>query len=56
VYLRIHATKTPVLQHGYTKEQRGVAGKLEISLDFFGQVSVEFFLHQLSPKVAFLHN
>jgi hypothetical protein len=25
-----------------------VTGKLKISLDFFGQILVEFFLHQLS--------
>ena len=40
MYLRIRATKTPILQHGYKKEQRGVAGKLEISLDFLGQISL----------------
>ena len=36
----------------FGREQQGVAGKLKISLDFFGQISVEFFLHQLSCKVV----
>ena len=31
----------------------GVAGKLTISLDIFGQISVEFFLHQLSRGCFF---